>query len=151
MKRTLIAALFISVPFAASAANGTFKDACSVNADKLAKKSDLIAMAKVKPEEAKKIAQAEVKGTKILKGGIETEDGCLIYSYHVAHADKSSTEVFIDAGNGKVLGTEKEGKLRTAMEKPVDKTKELAGKTKEKTTGKESTNQAMTGDKPKDK
>ena len=81
--------------------------------------------------------------TKVVKGGIETEDGCLIYSYHVAHSDKSQTEVFIDAGNGKVLGTEKEGKFRTAMEKPVDKTKELAGKAKEEVTGKPSTNQAM--------
>jgi len=142
MKRTLIAALLVAAPFAAVAANGTFKDACSVKADKTAKKSDLIAMAKVKPEEAKKIAMDEVKGSKINKGGIETEDGCLIYSYHVADG-KGQTEVFIDAGNGKVLGTEKEGKFRTAMEKPVDKTKELAGRAKEDVTGKPSTNQAM--------
>ena len=32
-------------------------------------------------------------------GGIETEDGCLVYSYHVAHAgDKGQTEVLVDAG-----------------------------------------------------
>jgi hypothetical protein len=142
MKRILIAAMLAALPFTASAFNGTFKDACSVKADKTAKKSDLIAMAKVKPEEAKKIAMDEVKGSKINKGGIETEDGCLIYSYHVADG-KGQTEVFIDAGTGKVLGTEKEGKFRTAMEKPVDKTKELAGKTKEEVTGKPSTNQAM--------
>jgi hypothetical protein len=142
MKRILIAALVASVPFAASAANGTFKDACSMKAEKTAKKSDLIAMAKVKPEEAKKIAMDEVKGGKINKGGIETEDGCLLYSYHVADGS-GQTEVFIDAGNGKVLGTEKEGKVRTALEKPVDKTKELAGRGKEELTGKPSTNQAM--------
>lgn len=143
MKRTLIAALFVAVPFAASAADGDLKGSCSMKADKLTKKSELMATAKIKPEEAKKIALDEVKGTKVVKGGIETEDGCLVYSYHVAHADKSQTEVFIDAGNGKVLGTEKEGKFRTAMEKPVDKTKELAGRAKEDVTGKPSTNQAM--------
>lgn len=143
MKRTLIAALFVAVPFAASAFDGDLKGTCSMKADKLTKKSELMAKAKVKPEEAKKIAMDEVKGTKVVKGGIETEDGCLIYSYHVAHSDKTQTEVFIDAGDGKVLGTEKEGKFRTAMEKPVDKTKELAGRTKEEVTGKPSTNQAM--------
>jgi hypothetical protein len=143
MKRTLIAALLVAAPFTASAFNGTFKDTCSVKADKTAKKSDLIAMAKIKPEEAKKIAMDEVKGSKVNKGGIETEDGCLIYSYHVSDSNKGQTEVFVDAGNGKVLGTEKEGKFRTAMEKPVDKTKELAGKAKQEVTGKPSTNQAM--------
>ena len=144
MKRTLIAALLVSVPFAASAFNGTFKDACSTKADKLTKKSELMAMAKVKPDEAKKIAMDEVKGSKVVKGGIETEDGCLIYSYHVANANgKGQTEVFVDAGDGKVLGTETEGKFRAALEKPVDKTKEIAGKTKEKVTGQPSTNQAM--------
>jgi len=142
MKRTLIAALLVSVPFAASAFNGTFKDTCSTKADKLTKKSELMAMAKVKPEEAKKAAMDAVQGGKIVKGGIETEDGCLIYSYHVRDGS-GQTEVFVDAGDGKVLGTEKEGKFRAALEKPVDKTKEIAGKTKEKVTGNPSTNQAM--------
>jgi hypothetical protein len=73
---------------------------------------------------------------------METEDGCLVYSYHVAKSDKSSTEVFVDAGNGKVLGTESEGRIRTAMEKPIDKTKAIAGDVKEEVTGKPSTNQA---------
>ena len=144
MKTLLIAAL-VSAPLAVSAANGTFKDQCSMKADKTAKKSDLMAMAKVKPDEAKKIALKAANGHKVVKGGIETEDGCLIYSYHVAgeKGDKGQTEVFVDAGDGKVLGTEKEGQLRTMAEKPVDKTKELAGKTKEKVTGEPSTNQAM--------
>ena len=141
MKRTLLA-LLIAAPFAATAANGTFKDTCSTKASKTTKKSELLATAKVKEAEAKKIAQEAAGGGKISKGGIETEDGCLVYSYHVNTA-KGQTEVFVDAGNGKVLGQEPEGKMRAAMEKPVDKTKELAGKTKEATTGEKSTNQAM--------
>jgi hypothetical protein len=141
MKRTLLA-LLIAVPFAASAANGTFKDTCSTKASKTTKKSELLATAKVKEAEARKIAQDAAGGGAISKGGIETEDGCLVYSYHVKTA-KGQTEVFVDAGNGKVLGQEAEGKMRTAAEKPVDKTKEVAGHTKEVTTGQKSTNQAM--------
>lgn len=140
MKRLLIAAL-VAVPLAASA-NGAFKD-CSMKAAKTTKKADLMAMATVKSDEAKKIAMDHVKGTQVTKGGIETEDGCLIYSYHVKDpTGKGATEVFIDAGNGKVLKTEKEGAVRTALEKPVDKTKELAGSAKEATTGKPSTSQS---------
>jgi uncharacterized membrane protein YkoI len=143
MKKFLIAAL-LAAPFAATAATGTFKDSCSMKASKTTKKSELVAMAKVKPEEAKDIALKAANGNKVVKGGIETEDGCLVYSYHVkADNSKGQTEVFVDAGDGKVLGTEKEGQLRTYAEKPVDKTKEIAGRTKEVVTGEPSTNQAM--------
>jgi uncharacterized membrane protein YkoI len=140
MKRMIIAAL-LAAPLAVSAA-GEFKD-CSTKAAKTAKKADLMAMAKVKSDEAKKIAMDAAKGTTVTKGGIETEEGCLVYSYHVKDASgKGATEVFVDAGNGKVLKTEKESALRTALEKPVDKTKELAGAAKEKTTGTPSTSQS---------
>jgi uncharacterized membrane protein YkoI len=141
MKRLLLAVL-VAVPLAASA-NGAFKD-CSMKADKLAKKADLEKMAKVKPEDAKQIALKSTNGASIVKGGIETEDGCLVYSYHVKDAaGKGQTEVFVDAGNGLVLKKEHEGAARAALEKPVDKTKELAGKAKEKVTGEPSKNQAM--------
>ena len=146
MKRILLVAV-LAAPLAAMAADGDLKGTCSMKAEKTAKKADLLKMAKVKEAKARKIAMAEVKGTKITKGGIETEDGCLVYSYHVAHAgDKGQTEVFIDAGNGKVLKTEKESALRRAVEKPVDVVKKAAGETKEAVTGKPSTNQG-TGDK----
>ena len=143
MKRILLATL-LAAPVAVFAATGDLKGTCSMKAEKTAKKADLLAMATVKEAEAKKIAMDEVKGKKITKGGIETEDGCLVYSYHVAHAgDKGQTEVLVDAGNGKVLKAEKEGALRRALEKPVDLGKQAAGTTKEVVTGKESTNQAM--------
>ena len=141
MKRLLLAVL-VALPLAASA-DGAFKD-CSMKAAKTAKKAQLEQMATVKPEEAKKIALGDNPGASIVKGGIETEDGCLVYSYHVKDAaGKGQTEVFVDAGNGKVLKSEHEGALRTAAEKPVDKTKELAGKAKEKLSGEPSTNQSM--------
>ena len=148
MKRILFAAL-LATSLAALAADGDLKGTCSMKAEKTAKKADLLRMAKIDEAAAKKIAMDEVKGTKITKGGIETEDGCLVYSYHVAHSgDKGQTEVFIDAGNGKVLKTEKESAIRRAVEKPVDLVKRAAGETKEGMTGKESTNHGMGDKKP---
>ena len=140
--KSLLLATLVSAPFAVSAATGTFKDTCSMKASKTAKKADLMAMAKVKPEEAKKIALEAAGGNAIVKGGIETEDGCLVYSYHVkssAKGDKGQTEVFVDAGNGKILKQEMEGSVRGAAEKPIDKTKEVAATVKEKVTGEPST------------
>ena len=143
MKGIILAAL-VSAPLVAMAAPGNLSSQCSTKASKTTKKSELLAAAKIQPAEAQKIALNHAKATKVVKGGIETEDGCLIYSFHVkSDGDKGQTEVFVDAGDGKVLGSEKEGAVRAALEKPVDKTKELAGKTKEAVTGKESTNQAM--------
>lgn len=57
-------------------------------------------------------------------------------------AGRGQTEVFVDAGDGKVLKSEKEGALRATMEKPADKVEEVAGATKEAVTGTPSTNQA---------
>ena len=116
-----------------------------MKASKTAKKTDLLALATVKEDAAKKAALATAgAGATIVKGGSETESGCLVYSYHVKDPAKSGqNEVFVDAGNGAILKQEHEGAVRTALEKPVDKTKELAGKAKEKVTGEPSTNQAM--------
>src|SRR5678816_3255304 len=85
MKQFLLAVL-LAAPLAAMAAGGDLKGTCSMKAEKTAKKASLLKMAKIKEAEAKKIALSEVKGTKNTKGGIETEDGCLVYSYHVAHS-----------------------------------------------------------------
>jgi hypothetical protein len=145
MKRLIIAAA-LAVPFAVYAAppaSSAFKD-CSMKMtmkDKVSKKEELLKVAKIKEAEAKKIALSTgPKDGTIGKGGIEMEDGCLVYSYHVMAADKKTgTEVFVDAGNGKVLKMEKEGKAQTVAEKPVDKTKEVAAKTTEKVTGQPST------------
>jgi hypothetical protein len=137
----LVAAL--AFPFAVHAAlpaSAAFKD-CSMKASKTTPKATLLKTATVKQAEAKKIALGTAgPGAKIVKGGIETEDGCLVYSYHVKDPAKSGqTEVFVDAGNGAVLKQEQEGATRAAMEKPVDKTKEVAARVKEKVTGQPST------------
>jgi uncharacterized membrane protein YkoI len=138
---TLIAAALFVAPLTVSAA-GEFAN-CSMKASKLTKKTELQAMAKISADEAKKIAMGNTAGASIVKGGIETENGCLIYSYHVKDPAKSGqTEVFIDAGNGTILKQEGEGATRAMLEKPVDKIKQGAGAVKEKVTGNPSTNQA---------
>ena len=143
MKKIVIA-VALALPFAVSAADGELKDKCSIKAAKTVGKAELMKMAKVSDADARKAAMGDMKGATVTKGGLETEDGCLIYSFHVKQANASGqTEVFVDAGTGKILKTEKEGALRTALEKPIDKTKELAGRAKEKMTDKPSTNQAM--------
>src|SRR5256885_13057913 len=49
----------------------------------------------------------KTSGATIAKGGLEVEDGCLVYSYDVTIPGKSGAqEVYIDAGNGKVLRSE---------------------------------------------
>ena len=151
MKSFILAAL-VAAPLAVSAAGPDKAFAnCSTKGEhmRMTKKSELLKQAKVKEAEAKKAAAASIgEGATIVKGGIEVESNCLVYSYHVkAKGAKDQTEVFVDAGTGDILKSEHESAARAAIEKPVDKTKELAGKSKEAVTGKPSTNQAMGGDK----
>ena len=153
MKRIILAAL-VAAPFAVYAVgpDKSFKD-CSTKASHLTKKTELMKAAKVSEADAKKTAMGTAgEGASIVKGGIEVESGCLVYSYHVrAKGHKDQTEVFVDAGTGAILKQEHESALRAAAEKPIDKTKAAVGKTKEATTGKESTNQAMSKEKKSDK
>ena len=93
-----------------------------------------------------------------VKGDEKTGKGKIHWSYdmikeldvYVGQASSSSPLVFgdyvyaltgngVDAGNGNVLKQEQEGATRAAMEKPVDKTKEVAANVKEKVTGEPST------------
>jgi Peptidase propeptide and YPEB domain len=142
MKLPIFVAAF-AIPFAVHAAppgNAAFKD-CSMKAMKITPKATLLKQATVTESEARSIALGTAgAGAIVTKGGIETEDGCLIYSYHIKDRGKSGqTEVFIDAGNGNVLKQEQEGAMRSALEKPVDKTKEVAARVKENVTGEPST------------
>jgi uncharacterized membrane protein YkoI len=144
MKRLILIAL-LTAPLAAISADDAYKG-CSTKASMTSSKADLAAMAKVKEADARKTALGTAgSGASITKGGIETEDGCLVYSFHVKGAgEKGQTEVIVDAGNGKVLERDKEGAFRTALEKPIDKTidktKELASKAKDKLSSNSSNN-----------
>ncbi len=132
MKRTLIA-LAVALPFAAGAADLN----CSVKAKKLTSKADMATMAKVKEDAAKKAATDKVgAGSTVEHGGLEVEDGCLVYTYDVKVAGKSGfQEVFVDAGTGAVLKVDKESAAKEKAEMAGDKVKDVAKSTKDKMTG----------------
>ena len=79
----------------------------SIHPAKKVNPADLPALAKISFETALKAALAAVPGN-VIKAELEVEDGSLMYSFEIVGADKSITEVEIDAGNGKVLGTDVE-------------------------------------------
>jgi len=79
----------------------------SIQPAKGVKPADLPDLAKISFETALKAALAAVPG-KVIKAELEVEDGSLLYSFEIVGADKSITEVEIDAENGKVLGTDVE-------------------------------------------
>jgi hypothetical protein len=130
MKRIVLAIALI-VPFAAAAADLK----CSIKAKKTTPRAEYTAMAKVKDEAARKTAvdKVAVAGSTITKGGLEVEDGCLVYSYDVKVPGKSGVqEVIIDAGTGAVLKVEHESAAKEAAEKAGTKVKETAVKAKDK-------------------
>jgi uncharacterized membrane protein YkoI len=64
-------------------------------------------MAKVSMDQAVQNALASVQG-RVLKAELEDEDGFLVYGVEVVTADKSITEVMVDAGTGKVMAMEQD-------------------------------------------
>jgi uncharacterized membrane protein YkoI len=128
MKR-LILALALAVPLVAAADDLN----CSIKAKKLTSKKDMTAMAKVSEADARKKALDTIgKGAGIVKGGLEVEDGCLIYDYDVKVAGKSGIEeVTIDAGDGKVIKTQHEGPVAAGAAKVEQKAVQVKDKVKE--------------------
>ena len=116
----LIVALMAAVPMIAAA-----KDLpCSIKATRF--DADTKARAKVNEKAARATALAEVKtaGATISSGGLEVEDGCLLYTYDVKVPGRGGIEeVIIDAGSGKVLGVDHESAAKEAAEKALDKVK----------------------------
>ena len=97
---------------------------CSVKASRL--DADTKKLARVDEKAARATALAEVKaaGAKIASGGLEVEDGCLLYTYDVKVPGRGGVEeVIVDAGSGKVLGVEHESAAKEAAEKVKDKVK----------------------------
>jgi len=129
MKR-LILALALAVPLVAAAADDLN---CSIKAKKLTSKKDMTAMAKVSDADARKTAlDSAGKGASVVKGGLEVEDGCLIYDYDVKVAGKSGIEeITIDAGTGKVLKTQHEGAVAAGAAKVEQKAVQVKDKVKE--------------------
>ncbi len=66
------------------------------------------AMARISMEQARAAALAAVPGV-VLGVDLDEEDGFLVYDVRIATADKSTTtEVTVDAGDGRILATERD-------------------------------------------
>jgi uncharacterized membrane protein YkoI len=115
MKRiALVAALIL--PLAVQAADLS----CSIKEDRMSSKSQLRSMAKVTGRVAMKAALEKVaaNGAIIHHGGLEVEDGCLVYTYDIKVPNRSGfLEVFIDAGTGDVLKVDFESAEADAAER----------------------------------
>ena len=64
--------------------------------------ADYPSLAKLTPAQAVQKALAAVPG-RLLKTGLENENGFLVYGVEVVTADKGIVEVKVDAGSGKIL------------------------------------------------
>jgi uncharacterized membrane protein YkoI len=114
MNRIMIAAA-LALPFAVYAADMN----CSIKWDRMSSKSQLRAMAKISPQVAMKTALEKigVSGAILHKGGLEVEDGCLVFTYDVKVPNQPGfQEVYIDAGTGNVLKVEYESDAAEAAE-----------------------------------
>ena len=69
--------------------------------------SQLKGLAKITPAQAIQAALARVKG-KVLKVELENENGFLVYDVEIRRPDRSTVELKVDAGNGRVLAMERE-------------------------------------------
>jgi uncharacterized membrane protein YkoI len=94
-------ALFAAESGEAPAAQGSIRPAGKVP------KADRPTLARVSFADALKIAQATLPG-KVINGALEVEDGNLQYAFEIVGANKKIGEVEIDAGNGKVLGIDRD-------------------------------------------
>jgi uncharacterized membrane protein YkoI len=95
---------------------------CSVKAKRF--DADTRAMARTSEADARKTALDKIaaSGASISSGGLEVEDGCLVYTYDVKVPGRGGVEeVIIDAGTGKVLAVEHESAAKEAAEKAADK------------------------------
>jgi hypothetical protein len=94
-----------SVPVLVSAKEEVPAAVGSIRPTHKVKDADLPGLAKISFLDAVHAATAAVPG-QIIKAELEIEDGNLMYSFEIVGTNKAITEVEIDAGNGKVLGTE---------------------------------------------
>jgi uncharacterized membrane protein YkoI len=109
--RTLLAVAFVGMTsFLFAAEKSDAKEAPSapgsIRPKGEIKPKDLPALAKISFTAALEIALKTAPGS-VIKAELEVEDGNLQYSFEIVGADKVITEVEIDAGNGKVLGTDR--------------------------------------------
>jgi uncharacterized membrane protein YkoI len=112
----------VAVPFALQAADLP----CSIKAKSSMPHAEMTSAAKLSDDAARKLAleRVKAKGAAIKSGGLEVEDGCLLYTYDVkVPGRKGYEEVYIDAGTGAVLKVGHESDAKEKAEHAADKLK----------------------------
>jgi hypothetical protein len=78
------------------------RHACSITLREDTPQTMLSALARVSPQNAIAAATATGAGT-VTKAQLETENGCLLYSFDVRGNDGRNRDVKVDAGTGRVV------------------------------------------------
>lgn len=80
-----------------------------------------LAMARVSPDSARRLARARVAGASIAEEGIEQENGKLVYSFDMRTPGRTGIdEVLIDAMTGAIISVSHEGPKQEAAERAQD-------------------------------
>lgn len=107
MKKTLAVVSVLAAISSAQAMDFESKGSISV---KDLKESGYPKAAKISLEDAVKAALEKQKG-KAVSAELDDENGYLVYEVTISTADGSKMEVYVDAGNKKILGIEKDSGL----------------------------------------
>lgn len=97
---------------------------CSIHPKAGIADADLPALAKVAQADAQRTAlkAVNVAGASVSSSELESEGGCLIYTFDIKLPGKTSiVEVAVDAGTGKVLSKVSEGPKAQATEAAADR------------------------------
>ena len=103
----LVCGLSFGVMFAAACASEQPAMPGSIRPTGKLKPAEQANLAKITIAEAMTAALAAAPG-KVVLAELEVEGGSLLYPFEVIGSDGKTTEVEIDAGNGKVLGVDHE-------------------------------------------
>ncbi len=83
--------------------------ACSIRPPRGSFHAELEKMAKIRPQDAERRALASVaplKVSSVVSSEVEVSEGCLVYLFDLRLPDKGGVqEVFVDAGDGKILAS----------------------------------------------
>ena len=95
---------------------------CTIPASRDEKKEDLAAKARINQDAARASAlnaiSASPRKATVKEAELEVEGGCLVYSFDIrVEGERGIREVLVDAGDGKILKTEREDESREAKER----------------------------------
>ena len=96
---------------------------CSIHPPAGATQAELIKLATVSQVQAQHSAMASLKGrnASVVSSELEAEDGCLIWSFDLKVTGRRGIqEVWVDAGDGKVIASKHESPRQEAVERAQD-------------------------------